>query len=172
MDIGCPCCAATYRVPDTLLASGKPLRCVACGHEWIPAEPEAVAESEAALAGESFLFGAVEPGSVIAEQGGEPAVAEAEPPVLTLAPTLAPAIARSLAAGHAAPPPLLRRGPPHHPAFRVPSAVVPRPGRLLPMAWLASVLIVVIVLLGLVLYSTQIASAWPPFSRVAGLVGR
>jgi len=36
MDIVCPNCAAAYRVPDTLLATGKPLRCAACGVEWVP----------------------------------------------------------------------------------------------------------------------------------------
>lgn len=36
MDIACPHCAATYRVPDALLAGGKALRCAACGRDWVP----------------------------------------------------------------------------------------------------------------------------------------
>ena len=36
MDIACPHCAATYRVPESLVAGGKALRCAACGREWVP----------------------------------------------------------------------------------------------------------------------------------------
>lgn len=39
MDIACPNCNAAYRVPDALLLQRKPLRCVACGHAWVPELP-------------------------------------------------------------------------------------------------------------------------------------
>ncbi|UPY36407.1 zinc-ribbon domain-containing protein [Sediminicoccus sp. KRV36] len=44
MDIACPNCTATYRVPDALLAHGKALRCAACDHQWVPELPAAEAE--------------------------------------------------------------------------------------------------------------------------------
>ena len=166
MDIGCPNCAATYRVPDALLASGKPLRCVACGHAWIPAMPEPEPAPDPEPESEPWAENA--------------AVSQAEPPSPIVAPeppSLAPAAAppspaRPLTPTNVIPPPLQRRGPPHHSAFRAASAAVTaRRGGFLPAAWLASVLLVVIVLLGLVLYRTQLASAWPPFAHVAGLIG-
>jgi predicted Zn finger-like uncharacterized protein len=47
MDIACPRCAVTYRVPEALVASGKALRCAACGQEWVPqaSRPEPPAPS-------------------------------------------------------------------------------------------------------------------------------
>jgi predicted Zn finger-like uncharacterized protein len=39
MDIACPHCAATYRVPASLVAGGKALRCAACSQEWVPQLP-------------------------------------------------------------------------------------------------------------------------------------
>lgn len=56
MRIVCPACAATYEVPDALLAAGpRQVRCAKCGHEWMPpgvapAPPQATAEPQAALA--------------------------------------------------------------------------------------------------------------------------
>lgn len=185
MDIGCPNCAATYRVPDTLLASGKPLRCVACGHEWIPVPPPA--EPVFASQTEPVLHSEAEP---VPDSWAQPAVADsivfgasARPDVVTMPPALpgmqrqgadaaGPIALRKPAQSQAVPPPLQRRGPPHHAAARAPGPQAPpRRGNFLPAAWLASVLVVVLLLLGLVLYRTQIASAWPPFARVAGLIG-
>ena len=36
MRIVCPGCAAAYEVPDRLLAADRPVRCVRCGHGWVP----------------------------------------------------------------------------------------------------------------------------------------
>jgi predicted Zn finger-like uncharacterized protein len=49
MDIACPHCAATYRVPDALLAGGKALRCAACGHDWVPEGAAPAAEPPRAV---------------------------------------------------------------------------------------------------------------------------
>lgn len=37
MRIDCPSCAASYEVPDTLLAGRKAVRCARCGQQWTPA---------------------------------------------------------------------------------------------------------------------------------------
>jgi len=155
MDIACPNCAATYRVPDTLLASGKPLRCAACGHEWVPAAPPA-AEPE------------------------PPAPEEEIPPVLAPEPPVEAAPLAQDAQEEPAPPrrppsvppPLQRRGPPHLGKGPMPQVVAaPRREALLPIAWLVSVIVVVLMVLGLLLFREQIAQAWPPFARMAGVMG-
>lgn len=170
MDIGCPNCAATYRVPDALLASGKPLRCVACGHAWIPAMPEREPAPEPALDPEPESEPWVENAAASPAEPPSAVVAPAPPSLATAPAPSSPA--RPLTPTNVVPPPLQRRGPPHHPALRAASAAATaRRGRFLPAAWLASVLLVVLVLLGLVLYRTQLAGAWPPFARVAGLIG-
>lgn len=41
MRIVCPSCQAAYEVPESLVATGKAVRCARCGTEWVtrPAEP-------------------------------------------------------------------------------------------------------------------------------------
>lgn len=46
-----------------------------------------------------------------------------------------------------------------------------RPGRVLALAWLASVAGVLLALLALVMFGDAIAAAWPPFARVSALIG-
>ena len=46
-----------------------------------------------------------------------------------------------------------------------------RPGRWLPLAWLASVACVLLALAGLVVFGDSIAAVWPPFGRVTALTG-
>jgi predicted Zn finger-like uncharacterized protein len=41
MRIACPSCAVAYEVPDERLKPGRLVRCARCGHEWVPARPEA-----------------------------------------------------------------------------------------------------------------------------------
>ena len=48
MDIACPHCAATYRVPESLVAGGRALRCAACGQEWVPQAPPSAPVDEPA----------------------------------------------------------------------------------------------------------------------------
>ena len=70
------------------------------------------------------------------------------------------------------PPLLQRRGPPHHGRGPLPEVrAAPRWARLLPIAWLVSVIVVVIIVLGLLLLREEIALAWPPFARLAGVMG-
>ena len=177
MDIACPNCAATYRVPDTLLAGGKLLRCAACGHEWVPqappplgAEPEPPVPAEAMPA---FLAAAAmatpeEPQAEPVE--GQPFAQEASVPPLEalLASPLAPSLARP--SNPSVPPLLPRRGPPHHGRGPLPEVrAAPRRATLLPIAWLMSIIVVALMALGLLLFREEIAQVWPPFARVAGV---
>jgi len=155
MDIACPNCAATYRVPDALLASGKPLRCAACGQEWVPATPLAAELEPPAPEDAMPDFLAPEP--------------PVEAPALMQDASLEPAPSRR---PPIVPPPLQRRGPPHLGRGPLPQVVAaPRRDALLPIAWLVSVIVVLLMVLGLLLFREQIAQAWPPFARVAGVMG-
>lgn len=144
MDIACPNCAATYRVPDSLLAHGAPLRCAACGHQWVPAmAPLPVAEP-------------VIPEPEVPQPVMPEVAAPAEPPA---APAPRPPLPTS-------PPPLQRR---NSSGIPIPVRRAPgrRSGRLLPMAWMASVTVVLLALLALVFFGEDIAAAWPPFGHVS-----
>lgn len=206
MDIACPNCAATYRVPDSLLASGKPLRCVACKHLWVPLEPPTESLTQPAPPAPPFRAAPppVAPAPPVdlpqpqaetwspAPALPEPALPEPASPELwpterlppERLPTEAwpdpapeplppPAPQRPLKPTEAVPPPLLRRGPPHLGAQRaVATSAKARPSRMaLTVAWLASVMVVAIFVLALLLYRLELAQAWPPFARVAGLIG-
>jgi predicted Zn finger-like uncharacterized protein len=46
MQITCPACAATYEVPDHLLAPGRRARCARCGNEWEPSADASAPEPE------------------------------------------------------------------------------------------------------------------------------
>jgi predicted Zn finger-like uncharacterized protein len=166
MDIACPNCAATYRVPDSLLAHGKALRCAACGEEWVPEMPPA----------QSPALALAEP---VAEQATpEPALTELQPapslpvPPIGAPPIAAPPIGAPLRpAPPTTPPPLTsRRRLGSRPASVAMSARL-SPGRVLALAWLASLACVLLALVALVMFGDAIAAAWPPFARVTALIG-
>jgi len=150
MDIACPNCAATYRVPDSLVASGNPLRCAACDHEWVPSlppEPQMQAEHPPLPT--------------------ESPTAPLESPPAPVAPVVAPRRPHPTE-----PPPLQRRGPAQHGAGGMPEPRLQRRrAKLLRLAWAFSLALVGLVGLGLILFRSEIAQAWPPFARVALLVG-
>lgn len=139
MDIACPNCAATYRVPEALLAQGKALRCAACGHEWVPKPAEVPPEPPATRPAEADVAPPPEPPAPLAQR---------PPPPTT-------------------PPPLQRRT---QPGQRFASAPARPSGRLLPLAWLASVTFLLLALLTLVMFGEAVATAWPPFARITALI--
>lgn len=188
MDIACPNCAATYRVPDSLIAGGQALRCAACDHEWVPvAVPSAAMPvSVPGMAASSMPAPPAIPTEFAPTQAVPPELVPPElvPPELAppepkpaeprqavpvpeaLAEARRPAPAR--AALPTAPPPLQRRTAP-----KPGEARTPRTRRLawaLPTAWLISVTFVLLALFGLVLFGEAIALAWPPFARVTSLL--
>ncbi|MDB5412476.1 MAG: hypothetical protein JWR10_811 [Rubritepida sp.] len=179
MDIACPNCAATYRVPDALIASGNPLRCAACGHEWVPQPPLPVHAGPVHAEPDHTEPVQAEP------QWAPPAELEPEPPAFEPLPIqeapappparVPPPLAEAYGAGPGIimPLPGARIGPPDLAPRR--RRDVPRRAaaswRLLPVAWIASLCVVLLFALGLVLYRARIAAAWPPFERLAGLIG-
>lgn len=164
MDIACPNCAATYRVPEALIAQGKPLRCAACGETWVPQIPAAPAGDEEAAA--PAPKAEAPPAETAPEVPPEPGPSERE----AAAPDAPPA-------EPVASPPPPRPIPPVTPPPLNPPVLQrrPSPGRgsavALRLAWGASIATLLLVLAGLVLYGDAIATAWPPFARVTALLG-
>lgn len=180
MDIACPNCAATYRVPDALIDGANALRCVACGHTWVPDPPRPA------------------PSAVLAEVAAPPPPAPpppAPPPPVPEPPAPSPPVAPATPdePPAEAPPPAPAKAPPARPvpppmrsdvtlsltATRVgPPDLAPRrmkeearrrQGRgMLSVAWAVSIVLVIAFVLGLVLYHAQLSAAWPPFARLAG----
>lgn len=157
MDIACPNCVATYRVPDSLLASGASLRCTACEHAWVPEVPQLVAEVPAAPV----------PAPPV-EMAAAPAAAP-EPPLEPPGDAHVPAPPRALTVpspSPTTPPPLQRR----HPAGLRPAGGLAPPSRQvntgLRLAWLVSIMLVMLTVVTLFAFGEQIATAWPPFERV------
>lgn len=174
MDIACPNCAATYRVPEALLAQGKPLRCAACGETWVPAMPPAVEEAtppepqvqEASLPD----VAPAEPGSVSPDGAPDlapdvvpdPGPPGPEPAAAAVSPAAPPRPASPLSPPPLNPPVLQRR--PGQAFWR-------RPGTALRLAWVASLATVALALAALLVFGDAIAAAWPPFARVTALLG-
>jgi predicted Zn finger-like uncharacterized protein len=151
----CPSCEATYEVPDRLIGAGRRLRCTNCGHEWtlLPAAAEKPA-----------------PAPRVPEAPSPPKPAAAPAPRATEPP---PAAATPSAV------------PPAHPMLRRPPQVIDPPlppvddttGRsrrgdlALRLAWIGSVLLVVLALALLWALREEIAGLWPPAARLVGTPG-
>lgn len=164
MDIACPNCAATYRVPDQLVFSRKPVRCAACGTRWVPDLPEGASPAPpASEVAPPAAEAPPAPGSIGATPQPEPGAAPSPEP--SPGPAEMPTADGILTPGPAASPRLAEpRGAPGHPHRA-------RGGALLPLAWAGSVLALGMILSGLFLYREAIAAAWPPFGWVARLLG-
>ena len=162
MNISCPNCFAAYRVPETLARAGTKLRCAACAREWVPEVPADPMPEP---------MRPPEPGTMmepVEEQAAAPAKQREDTPLL--APNTSDIVQSGTARillGPTAPPALQQRGLPHAGAL----VRRRRPGNLLPMAWAASLFLVIVAAAGVLIYSAQIATAWPPFARVSGLLG-
>jgi predicted Zn finger-like uncharacterized protein len=171
MDIACPNCAATYRVPDSLLASGKALRCAACDHEWVPEAPPPVSEQPVSEPARDEVAGAAAPApeappAAAPTHGATADVAMADDP----APE-PPRAAPARPPPPTTPPPLQRRNPvgPRPAEGRVPAR---RPiNTALLLAWLSSVALVLSIGVALFAFAEPIAAVWPPFERVRALLG-
>lgn len=172
MDIVCPKCGATYRVPDALIDGASALRCAACGDAWVPALPPTEVLAPAEIAPEALPAGEPVPPSA------EAALPAVEPPRESLGESPAEAVAEetppqprheppnldttlSLPATRATPPDLKPRRQRDGPRGR-------RSGSALSAAWAVSLVLVGLLVLGFVIYHAQIAEAWPPFARLAG----
>lgn len=141
MRMVCPACSAAYDVPDSLLSAGRAVRCARCAHQWIPVEA-------------------------------------APPPP---APAPAPAIQ---------PPPWTDGEVIEEVQLEVPEALTPEtprftamdrlalhranlePNRLpLQIAWAASILVLLLLIAGFLVFRTEIAHVWPASRRLYDALG-
>jgi predicted Zn finger-like uncharacterized protein len=157
MRIACPNCAATYDVPDQMLASGRKVRCGKCGTQWLPAAAPAQAE-------------AVPP--------GPPPAGDPEPPLPKPEPPPRPMVRERLADLPRAPanPAPLAMDRIADSSYAVPESAVGPIGarRRRTAAWLGWA--VSIVIWGLVVwaayhYRADIMAAWPPSQRLYAALG-
>ncbi|MBX9752395.1 MAG: zinc-ribbon domain-containing protein [Roseococcus sp.] len=179
MDIACPNCAATYRVPDSLLARGIALRCASCDHAWVPEVVQSVVPE--------VVQSVVEPPGM--PEPGMPEPGMPEPGMPEPAPLLEGEARLAAAPEVQAPSPTeppranpLRSPPPTTPPAlqrRHPAGVRPAEGHAPPrrrakaalrLAWLASILLVTLSVFAVFTFGEQIATAWPPFERVQALL--
>ena len=155
MQIVCPACEAAYEVPPSLLKPGQTVRCARCAREWVcpPAAPEAPVAA-----------------TVDAAADPEPAAAPPEPEGVRPAPPPSPPPEPKVVRPASPPPPepkVVRPAPPP-PMARFPT---PRPNVVLRLAWVASV--VAVLLLGWAAYAERsaIMQAWPPSIRLYAAMG-
>ncbi|MFB9969956.1 MJ0042-type zinc finger domain-containing protein [Pseudoroseomonas cervicalis] len=147
MRLECPDCAAAYEVKESLVVPGRLVRCVRCGHGWVPlpAPPRALHRAEMPAVRPSF---------------GPVAETDAAAP-----PEPAPAPPRQQAAA--------ARRPPARPStllVPVPTpASAPPPGA--GLAWLVSLLLLGAALWALWHWRGPIAAAWPPVQRLYNALG-
>lgn len=146
MDVTCPHCGAAYRIPTQLLLAGRKLRCAACKQDWVPEPP---AEDEPAP-----------------PEAAPPPAAPADGPAT--APPPPPAPPRQ---SEPVPPPLMPVPDPRRIRQARESGRGAMDRTLLLAAWVASVAAVGALATALVLYADAVAAAWPPFARVAQLLG-
>ncbi|WP_207538918.1 zinc-ribbon domain-containing protein [Sabulicella rubraurantiaca] len=154
MDITCPHCGAAYRVPESLLAPGKKLRCSACRQDWVPSGAEPAPPPEAPPPG--------------------PAPAASPPPRLEEPPALRPELPplpRGRTELGSLPPPLMPVAGPRPIRDFVEEPPRRRGGAGLILAWIASLAVLGALAAAVLLRHEEIARAWPPFERVSQLLG-
>lgn len=178
MDIACPHCAATYRVPDALVDGVNALRCAACEQAWVPAPPRPEQDPPPPHAAMQERVPAVEDAASPPEPEPEP-WPEPEPEPAPAAPpepfpcavpsALPPSpLPSDTDATHVLSP--TRAGPPGLAPRRLPEPPAKRraaPSRLA-VAWSLSIAAVFAFVMVLVLFQAQITALWPPFARLAG----
>lgn len=160
MRIVCPSCAANYEIADGMLVRPRTVRCSRCAREWMQ-EPDVI------------------PVSVPPKP--EPKPAAALLPVS--APPATPPPADPLAAGPLAAGPLAA-APPVELVARVPATPKPvtevapaaagpqrdKGGARLTLAWIGSILALAILAFVAYRYRAEIQLAWPPSTRLFGLL--
>ena len=152
MRIACPACEATYEIPEELIGAGRRLRCAKCGHAWL-AQPPAAA-----------------PGAMPAGRTAAEALRDAMPPAV---PEGGPADEGRAEAARDLPPP--RPAPRRLPQLIDPP--LPRPGDGGPpkawlwLAWAASILLVLLLIVVMWVFQEDIVAAWPPAARLYRALG-
>ena len=153
MRIACPVCAATYDVPDQMLASERKVRCGKCGHQWVPAM--AAVDSRAAPP--------------------PPLPPEPEPPLPQPEPR--PVVRERIADLPRAPanPPPLAIDRITDSSYGVPETAVapaaPRRRTGVWVGWIVSIVIWALVVWAAYHYRADIMAAWPPSQRLYAALG-
>nr|WP_314075316.1 zinc-ribbon domain-containing protein [uncultured Roseococcus sp.] len=160
MDIACPHCGATYRVPDSLADGRKAVRCVACMKSWVPQAAGALAAT-----GQDWLSSApltAPPPSIDPVPAG-PAPVDAPvteaPGAISFSSASAPT-RPEVAPSSATPPGLADR--------RLPETARRGGGSALSTAWAVSLALVIGGGAALWVYRAELAVLWPPFARLTG----
>ncbi len=200
MRIACPACAATYEVPDGMLAAGQRVACARCGRDWTPlAGPSAPASDIAIpIAPPRPEPSRAEPSRAEPSRPAQPRPAPPRPPparpdpIASQPPSLAqqfsiaqppnPAQSPSLAQPPSLAPPL--SAPPDR---SPPSAEPSRPDwfprvaadwgsaeerlPLVTLAWVGSVVLLLALLGAGVSARDSLMARWPPASRLFSALG-
>ena len=151
MRIDCPSCAASYDVPDAKLAGRKTVRCVRCGHQWVP-------------------------GPVPAPGDLPPAAPPSPEPRPDLDRRDSDRRDSDRRDSDRHDPERADRGPAQTVAdagrSRLASPVTPSPGRVgLRLAWAASGLVLAMALAAAFVWRAEVVRAWPPSLRVYAALG-
>ncbi len=143
MRIECPCCAAAYDVPESLLPGRKSLRCARCGTEWTAGLPGAPPD-------ESPEPKQAPPVEVIASPPAEESLRPVRPTRPMSLDRPSPTAMQRLV--NIAEPP-------------------PRPSLWPAAAWAASILVLALLVWAAFAWRTDIMQAWPPSTRVYAALG-
>jgi predicted Zn finger-like uncharacterized protein len=188
MKIVCPSCEATYQVPEAVVAARRAMRCTRCGNNWVPADGDAVADSQSpapppgpapasAATAAPAPADAPEPADLpfaVLVSSDEPDLPDTPAPTAPERPKpvpLEPATPLKLQPELPRPKPVAplraeqlgRDGKPLSPAPPAPRA---------PMAaWLASILLLLCLGTAALVFRTPVMKAWPPSTRLYAALG-
>ncbi|MCQ4162805.1 zinc-ribbon domain-containing protein [Roseomonas sp. GC11] len=165
MRLECPDCAAAYEVAESLVVPGRLVRCVRCGHGWVPlpAPPRVLTPAEQAAVAQDMRASAtpppapsggmppLRPSAGVPEEGG-PLEEGRGISTLTILIRQAPAVM-------APPPPL-----------SVPPGPAPASALGVALAWLASLVVLGGGLAALWEWREAVVAYWPPAARLFAAV--
>ena len=171
MRIVCPTCSAAYEVPDSLLGTGRPVRCARCTREWVPETATQAAPGNGGSPSPPVLpppLSVVERSALDRSGLGEPSERPARPiapPLVEIEP-LAP-IETSPLAEPVMPEPALSVPPED---IRDPRKVR-RENTIVRLAWAASILLLVVLAWAAYGWRAEIMHAWPASERLYAAFG-
>ena len=154
MRIVCPSCSATYDVPDSLVTAGRVVRCARCDGEWTPVEASAVPPEKVSAP----------PADDVAAMPAEEVAPEPPPadPALPVPDAPAPETPANRTAATR-----------HQSAMDrlVAQSTRPQSSTHLRLAWVASLVLLVLAAGAAYTWRAQIIAAWPPSAHAYAAVG-
>ena len=154
MKITCPSCAATYEVPEAVLAAKRAVRCARCGNNWVPGDDWTPGEAE---------------GTPTPQAAAAPAEPQAE-----AAPAPDPDSSIQAATGATAPAIQAEPVPPPPAPTPLPAqqTTAPAPAKQIPIAgWVVSIALLIILGAAAIVYRAPIMHTWPPSERLYAALG-